>query len=59
MQYTVPWVPMSPQIERHLDWFSRFAGYARDQQTDKPRYMCNNEPHFMLSIAMWPNNYAC
>ena len=59
--HTVPQVPLSPHLKRHLDRFSRFRiAHARDQQAqalqpDRPRYNGNNRPHLMLRTAARSN----
>jgi len=50
----------SPQLKRHVDRFSRFAGITTvtDRQTDRPRYsVCNNRPHLRAYYWMRPNNH--
>jgi len=57
----VPRTHLSPQLKRHLSWFSHFCRVHNSDRlrpmTDRPHdYMCNNRPHRLCSTAMRPND---
>jgi len=46
--------PTGPHLKRHLDCSSSFSrAHGSIQQTDRPRYVCNNRP---LRLAKRPDN---